>query len=159
MIKKTITLLSGNPVFHQIVICTRKLHFWQLRRNICAKSVEFLIQNLGIDEKIKIVRTGNQNSALATENAVLSTVQKKDHQQSNYFPLWVQTDRNTPFFIKNVSSSKMIIRTSKMQFWQLYLNFSVKSPTHFLLKDPNCWKNSWTFHRKSNFPYNGRLCR
>ena len=63
---RTVTFFSGESNSHQMIACTRKLHFWQLRRNICAKGVEFLIQNLGIDEKIKIIRIGNQNSALAT---------------------------------------------------------------------------------------------
>ena len=48
---RTVTFFSGESNSHQMVACTRKLHFWQLRPNICAKSVEILIQNLAIDEK------------------------------------------------------------------------------------------------------------
>ena len=57
-------------------------------------------------KKIKIVRTGNQNSALAMESAVLSTIQKKSQQQSKFFPLSVQTDKNFPFFKSSVFFSK-----------------------------------------------------
>ena len=53
---RTVTFFSGESNSHQFIACTRRLHFWKLRLTICAKSVEFLIQNLGIDEKIKIVR-------------------------------------------------------------------------------------------------------
>ena len=84
---RTVTFFSGESNSHQMIAFTRKLHFLKLRRNICAKSVEVLIQNLGIDEKIKIVRTIIQNCTLATENVVLSTVQKNGPVQSNYFPL------------------------------------------------------------------------
>ena len=40
---RTVTFFSGEPNSHQMIACTRELHFWQLRRNICAKSVDFLI--------------------------------------------------------------------------------------------------------------------
>ena len=54
--KKTITLFSGDPVFHQIVICTREMHFWQLRRQFCVKKLLFfqiskLMKKLRIDRK------------------------------------------------------------------------------------------------------------
>ena len=40
---RNVTFFSGESNSHQMIACTRKLHFWQLRRNICAKSVDFLI--------------------------------------------------------------------------------------------------------------------
>ena len=54
--KKTITIFSGNPVFYQIVICTREMHFWQLRRQFCVKKLLFfqiskLMKKLRIDRK------------------------------------------------------------------------------------------------------------
>ena len=39
---RNVTFFSGESNSHQMIACTRKLHFWQLRRNICAKSVDFL---------------------------------------------------------------------------------------------------------------------
>ena len=41
---KRVTLFSGNPVFHKIVICTLKMHFWQLRRYFCVKTINFFFK-------------------------------------------------------------------------------------------------------------------
>ena len=40
---KNVTLFSGNPIFHQIIVCKGKMQFWKLWPHICAKSVELLI--------------------------------------------------------------------------------------------------------------------
>ena len=95
---RTVTFFSRESNSHQMVACTRKLHFWQLRRNICVESVEILIQNLGSDEKNQNCSNRCSKKCSGDRNAVLSTVQKKGQQQSKWFPLWVQTDRNNPFF-------------------------------------------------------------
>ena len=42
---KKVTLFSGNPIFHQIIVCKGKMQFLQLWRHTCVKSVEILISS------------------------------------------------------------------------------------------------------------------
>ena len=65
--QKAVTLFSGNPLFHQLFVCTRKMPFWQLRRKFCAKSVKKTQSQISkLTENWKLLQK-YPNTALATE--------------------------------------------------------------------------------------------
>ena len=69
--KKTVTLFSGNQIFNQIVICACKVHFGQLGRTFCAKSVRSSFSNLVICWKNwKMFEKDLQICALQRQNAI-----------------------------------------------------------------------------------------
>ena len=49
---KTVTLSSRNPIFRQIFVCTREMHFWRVCQNFWAKFGKSSYWNPEIDEKI-----------------------------------------------------------------------------------------------------------
>ena len=51
-----ITFSNGKPIFHQMVICTRKKHFWRLRRKFCITKLKRFIQISKMMKKLRIDR-------------------------------------------------------------------------------------------------------
>ena len=134
---KNVTLFSGTPIFHQIIVSKVKMQFWQLWPHICAKRVELLIStNLNWWKKFQLFE---KNTKIVLWRRKMQFRQQCSKKVSN---------SQTIFSIKS-----KIVRTNRF-FPEFFLSFRIAppckynaaltgvskfftNPTHRLLKDPN----------------------
>ena len=87
MLLKNVRLSSRSPIFCQIFLCTRKMHFDDCAETFELNIEEVLTENPNLMRKFEIVGNKSQNGAPELENAVLSTLNKQGCPWSKYFPL------------------------------------------------------------------------
>ena len=130
------------------------MQFWQRCRKFSARIVEFPFSNLGIGEKRFKDSKKNRKWAMATENAVLSTVQKESPTVKLISVPSPKKMKTTNFFEEFCIFSKLILRTSKMRIWKPLWSFPTKVRHIFLLANQKWWKICYSFQRKTNFSSN-----
>ena len=128
---------NGNPIFHQIVICTRNMHFWQMRRKSCVKRRKSLISTLEMDQKTEkeIKKMITKSCSCDKKRNFLDSAQKVSSIVKLFLNLSPKMKKQSILFTKIVFCSKMTLCTSRMQLWRLFTTFPPETWHIFLLKN------------------------
>ena len=96
---ETVTLSSRNPIFHQIFVCTRKMHFWRLCRNFWAKYGRSSYWNPKIHEKIRNCwKKLSKWSSRIRKRSLFNSEQTRLRLISIFSPLSPKTKGKAKFF-------------------------------------------------------------
>ena len=151
--KKTVKHFIGNPIFHIMIVCAGKVHFWQLRWKLLAISMAILFSKLEVCEKRKKLRKKIIRFVLwRAKNAILSPVQKKSSKVTFF------SDLNHKMMRKRYCSQKFVLfsRWFSSSDGRAEL-FQQMSGTFFPSGTKNDLKTLTFFQRKSQFSSNVRL--
>ena len=135
--EKTFTIFNGNPTFYQTVICTRNMHFWQMRRKSCVIKKDKVWSELS-----KLIKKLKKNQKKITKSCscdeklnFLNSAQKGSSIVKLFFNLSRKMIKTKILFTKIFFCSKMTLCTSRMQLWRLLTFFPSKIWQISLLKN------------------------
>ena len=126
------------------------MQFWQNGPKFHSKTPTISFSDPVIDNQFYLL-TKSHKTALQTQNAVLTIVQKNCRQKLNSYSIEVQNDQKKSCFRENfVSFFKMILRTGRMHLWRTCGALPPKVQ-HFLCKVQMLSQSSYTFQRTTIF--------